>query len=111
MTIYQTNITPQQVLDLARQLAPEQRRWLVSTIQEELEQDLPKQAYVDEAMAYYLADRCSLARAAELANMSQWELKRILAEHGTPARATNDYASIDELDAQAEATWAQIDGR
>jgi predicted HTH domain antitoxin len=111
MTIAQTNITPQQVLDLARRLAPEQRRWLVDTIQEELDQDLPKQATEDEAMALYLADRCSLARAAELAAISQWELKRLLAEHGTPARATNDYASVDELDAQAESAWAQIDGR
>jgi predicted HTH domain antitoxin len=65
----------------------------------------------DEAIALYLADRCSLARAAELATISQWELKRILAELGTPARATNDYASVEELDAQAELAWAQIDGR
>jgi predicted HTH domain antitoxin len=111
MTIHQTNITPQQILDLARRLAPEQRRWLVATIQQELDQDLPTHATVDEAIALYLADRCSLARAAELAAISQWELKRILAEHGTPARAGNDYASVEDMDAQAEPAWAQIDGR
>jgi predicted HTH domain antitoxin len=111
MTIHQTNITPQQLLDLARGLAPEQRRWLVATIQQELDEDLPTHATVDEAIALYLADCCSLARAAELAAISQWELKCALAEHGTPARAGNDYASVEELDAQAEPAWAQIDGR
>jgi predicted HTH domain antitoxin len=111
MPISQADITPQQILDLARRLAPEEQRWLVSIIQEELDQDLPIHATLDEAIALYLADRCSLARAAELADLSQWELKRILAERGTPARATNDYASVDDLDAQAEAAWAQIDGR
>jgi predicted HTH domain antitoxin len=111
MTTNEMTITPQQVLDLARRLAPEQRRWLISTIQEELNEDLPEKATVDEAIDLYLADRCSLARAAELAGITQWELKRILAERGTPASALNDYASIEELDEQADAAWAQIDGR
>jgi predicted HTH domain antitoxin len=111
MTVNDTTITPQQVLDLARRLAPEQRRWLISTIQEELDEDLPEHATIDEAIELYLADRCSLARAAELAGITQWELKRILAERGTPARALNDYASVEELDEQANAAWARIDGR
>jgi predicted HTH domain antitoxin len=111
MTTNEMAITPQQVLDLARRLAPEQRRWLISTIQEELDQDLPENATLDEAIDLYLADRCSLGRAAELAGITQWELKRILAERGTPARALNDYANVEELDEQADAAWAQIDGR
>ena len=111
MTTNEMTITPQQVLDLARRLAPAQRRWLISTIQEELDQDLPENATVDEAIDLYLADRCSLGRAAELAGITQWELKRILAERGTPARALNDYTSVEELDEQADAAWAQIDGR
>jgi predicted HTH domain antitoxin len=111
MTTSETTITPQQVLDLARRLAPEQRRWLISTIQKELDQDLPENATVDQAIELYLADRCSLGCAAELAGITQWELKRILAERGTPARALNDYASVEELDEQADAAWAQIDGR
>ena len=106
-----TTITPQQVLDLARRLAPAQRRWLVTTIQEELDADVPDHATLDEAIALYLADRCSLGRAAELAGVTQWELKRILAERGIPARASNDYTSVEDLDAQADAAWAQIDGR
>jgi len=111
MTVNDTTITPQQVLDLARRLAPQQRRWLISTIQEELDEDLPEHATIDEAIELYLADRCSLARAAELARITQWELKRILAERGTQARALNDYASVEELDEQANAAWARIDGR
>src|SRR5919201_783681 len=110
MTANDTTITAQQVLDLARRLAPEQRRWLVTTIQAELEEDLPEHARIDEAIELYLADRCSLGRAAELAGITQWELKQILAERGTPARAGNDYASIEEMDARADAAWAQIDG-
>lgn len=111
MTVNDTTITPQQVLDLARRLAPAQRRWLISTIQEELDGDLPEHATSDEAIELYLADRCSLARAAELAGITQWELKCILAERGTPARAGNDYVSVEELDEQADAAWARIDGR
>jgi predicted HTH domain antitoxin len=111
MTTNETTITPQQVLDMARRLAPEQRRWLVTTIQEELDTELPDHVTIDEAIALYLTERCSLGRAAELAGVTQWELERILAERGTPARATNDYASVEELDAQADAAWAQIDGR
>src|SRR6266545_4662329 len=110
MATNETTITPQQVLDLARRLAPEQQRWLVITIQEELDADLPDHATIDEALAFYLADRCSLGRAAELAAVTQWDLKRILAERGTPVRAGNDYASVEELDAQADAAWTQIDG-
>jgi predicted HTH domain antitoxin len=106
-----TSVTAQHVLDLARQLAPDQRRWLVATIQEELDDDLPENATLDEAIELVLEDRCSLARAAELAGSTQWELKRILAERGTPARALNDYASLEELDDQADAAWARIDGR
>ena len=111
MTVNDRTITPQQVLDLVRRLAPDQRRWLLATIQEELDEDLPENATVDEAIELYLADRCSLGRAAELAGITQWELKRILAERGTPARALNDYASVEELDEQANAAWARIDGR
>ena len=106
-----TIVTPQQVLDLARRLAPAQRRWLISTIQEELDEDLPEHATIDEAIKLYLADQCSLARAAELAGITQWELKRILAQRGTPARAGIDYASVEDMDEQADAAWARIDGR
>jgi predicted HTH domain antitoxin len=111
MTVNDPTITPQQGLDLARQLAPDQRRWLVATIQEELDEDLPDHAAVEDAIELYLADRCSLARAAELAGITQWAFKRLLAERGTPARAGNDYAGVEALDRQAEAAWARIDGR
>jgi predicted HTH domain antitoxin len=84
---------------------------LVATIQEELDEDLPESALLNEAIEFYQADRCSLGRAAELAGITQWELKRILAERGTPARAGNDYASVKEMDAGAESARSQIDGR
>ncbi len=106
-----TTITPEHVLDLARRLAPAQRRWLISTTQQELDEDLPEHATVEEAIELYLADRCSLGRAAELAGLTQWELKRILAERGLQPRALNDYASSEDLDRQADAAWARIDGR
>src|SRR5437867_13244437 len=110
MTVNDTTITPQQVLDLARRLAPEQRRWLVTTIQTELADDLPEQATIDQAIDLYLADQCSLGRAAELAGITQWALKRIVAERGTPAGTGTDSATVAVTDAQAAATAPQFDG-
>ena len=60
-------ITAQKVLELALTLPPTEQRWLAEQFTQLIEDELPESATVDEAMGLYLANQCSLARAAELA--------------------------------------------
>ena len=46
------------------------------------DEPLPERATVDEAITLYLADRCSLGRAAELAGVTRWDIQDILKEKG-----------------------------
>ena len=94
-------ITPEQVLDLARQLSPVDQRWLALHLQEHLETTLPEQATLDEAVELYLADACSLGRAAELANVTRWDVLDALKARGETQRPV-DIRSADEMDDLAE---------
>lgn len=96
-----TTITPEQVLDLARRLAPAEQRWLALHLQEYLEATLPEQASLDEAVELYIADACSLGRAAELAGVTRWDLLNALQAHGARQRP-GDARSADEVDDLAE---------
>ena len=53
-------LTPEQALDLVRQLSPIEQRWLALHLQEHLETTLPEQAALDEAVELYLAERLVL---------------------------------------------------
>jgi predicted HTH domain antitoxin len=96
-----TNITAEQVLDLARQLAPAEQRWLALHLQQSLEATLPEHAALDEALELYLADTCSLGRAAEIAGLTRWELLDALQARGAMQRPS-DTRSADEIDDIAE---------
>ncbi len=50
------------------------------------EAPLPKKATVDESIVLYLAGRCSLAKAADLASVTRWDLQDIMYERGTPVQ-------------------------
>jgi len=56
----------------------------------ECETILPLKATVEEALALYLADECSLGRAAELAGVTRWDLMDILYERGIPTNGGHD---------------------
>jgi predicted HTH domain antitoxin len=96
-----TIINPEQILDLARQLSPADQRWLAVHLQEHLEMTLPEQATLDEAVALYLADACSLGRAAELAGVTRWDILDALQAQGVMQRP-GDVLSADEMDDLAE---------
>lgn len=96
-----TTATPEQVLDLARQLLPADQRWLALQLQEHLEATLPDQATLDEAVELYLADACSLGRAAELAGVTRWEVLDALRARGARQHPV-DFRSADEMDNLAE---------
>lgn len=96
-----TTVTPEQVLDLARRLSPTDQRWLVLHLQSYLEATLPAQATLDEAVELYLADACSLGRAAELSGVTRWELLDAFRVRGAMQRP-GDARSADEMDELAE---------
>src|SRR6266545_4664147 len=96
-----TTINPEQVLDLARQLSPADQRWLALHLQEYLETTLPEHATLDEAVELYLADACSLGRAAELAGVTRWAILDALQARGAMQRPS-DVRSADEMDDLAE---------
>jgi predicted HTH domain antitoxin len=96
-----TTITPEQVLDLARQLAPAEQRWLAQHLRAYLEETLPDQATLDDAIKLYLADTCSLGRAAELAGVTRWDVLDALQARGVMQRP-GEARSADEIDDLAE---------
>lgn len=78
-------LSPQKILKLAQSLSPADLRWLTEQLNNLLDEEpLPESATIDEAIDLYLADRCSLGRAAELAGVTRWDLQDILKERGIP---------------------------
>ncbi len=77
-----TTITSEQALDRVRQLAPAAQRQLALRLQEHLTATLPDHATLDEAVELYLADACSLGRAAELAGVTRWDILDALRARG-----------------------------
>lgn len=94
-------LTPEQVLDLARRLTPAEQRWLARQLHAYLETTFPEQATLDDAIELYLADACSLGRAAELASVTRWDLLDALQARGVMQRP-GEARSADEIDDLAE---------
>lgn len=84
ITLFPETITVQDVLSLTRYLSEEDQRWLVELLSRLEDAPLPEQATVDQAIALYLADACSLGRAAELAGVTRWELSAQLKQRNIP---------------------------
>jgi len=101
MTLVAENITLQDVLSLTRFLSEEDRQWLATLLNRLEETPLPEVATLDEAIAFYLADVCSLGRAAELAGVTRWDIIDRLKERNIPVLVYGDQ-SAEEMDAQAE---------
>ena len=94
-------LNPEQVFDLARRLSPADQRWLAVHLQEYLETTLPDQTTLDEAVELYLADACSLGRAAELASVTRWDILDALQTRGAMQRP-GPVCSVDEMEDLAE---------
>lgn len=106
MSITIEHITPQTVLELAQQLSADDQRWLVQTLDRLLDDTLPESATIEEAIELYLADRCSLGRAAELAGITRWDIQKILKERGIPTNGGHDL-SDSEFDKMMETAEAR----
>ena len=95
-------VTVQNILVLARQLSAEDRRWLTELLTGFDDAPLPEVATVEEAIALYLADACSLGRAAELAKVTRWDLIDQLKARGIPILIDHTHSTqeIDDLAAE-----------
>jgi len=56
---------------------------------------------MDEAIELYLADQCSLGRAAELAGVTRWDIQDTLSQRGIPIEI-DSCQSVEEMDALTE---------
>ncbi len=104
-TIDLDTLKVEEVLDLAQFLTPADLRWLAEQLNHLTNgnghKPLPKQTTIEEAIQFYLDDRCSLAKAADLAKITRWELMDIMYERGTPVEIYG-HRTADEIDALAE---------
>lgn len=102
MSIQTGSVIAKKVLELATVLSPDDQNWLAEQLNRLLDDEpLPESATIDEAIELYLADECSLGRAAELAGVTRWDLQEILYERGTPVEIYNS-KSVEEMDELAD---------
>ena len=101
MNTQTTNLTVQKVLELAQHLSLVDQCALIERLNRQIEASLPEHATVNEAIALYLADKCSLGRAAELAHITRWEMIDILKKRHVPVIVDTDFTAA-EMDAVAE---------
>jgi len=110
-------ITPENVLEQFLTWSPADQQWLRKQLDRLLDSDyfpqngtsngnepktaavwqddddepLPERATLDEAITLYLADKCSLGRAAELASVTRWDIMDVLYERGIPTNGGHDF--------------------
>lgn len=92
------------ILALAGQLSRDGRRQIADLLSRENDAPLPDHATVEEAIALYLLNACSLGRAAELAGVTRWDIQDRLKELGIsiPVAGNQSAQEIDELAKQLE---------
>lgn len=102
MSIQTGSVIAKKVLELATVLSPDDQNWLAEQLNRLLDDEpLPESTTIDEAIELYLADQCSLGRAAELAGVTRWDLQEILYERGTPVEIYSS-KSVEEMDELAD---------
>ncbi|KHD07186.1 hypothetical protein PN36_04560 [Candidatus Thiomargarita nelsonii] len=102
MTTITETVTPQKVLELSRSFTFSDKNWLINQLKKLIEQEqLPNSATLDEAIELYLADQCSLGRAAELAGVTRWDIQDTLSQRGIPIEI-DSCQSVEEMDALTE---------
>jgi predicted HTH domain antitoxin len=94
-------VTLHDVLSLARFLSVEDRQRLVTLLNWREDMPLPEQTTLEEAITFYLADLCSLGRAAELAGVTRWHIIDEFKERDIPILCY-DNKTVEEIDALAE---------
>ena len=77
------------------------RHWLGELLSRLEDAPLPEQATLEEAITLYLADACSLGRAAELASVTRWDMIDQLKKRDIPLLVYHT-RSAREMDALAD---------
>jgi len=97
-------VSVQKIFELAQRLSPIDQRSLAAMLNLRFDAGLPEEATIDEAINLYLADKCSLGRAAELANVTRWELIEVLKQRKISVTIETDFtaAEMDEIAAELE---------
>ncbi len=92
------------IFALAQNLSLLERCTLVERLNRHIDDNLPNHASIEEALALYLAEKCSLGRAAELANVTRWDLLALLKKRNMTVIVDTDYtaAEMDALAAELE---------
>ncbi|MCI0525298.1 MAG: UPF0175 family protein [Acidobacteria bacterium] len=101
MNVATESTTIYDVLALARALSESDRYRIAELLSREQDEPLPEQASIEEAIELFLADACSLGRAAELAGVTRWDIIDRLKERciTIPVRG---HRTAEEIDALAE---------
>lgn len=94
-------LTALDVYVLAQNLPSTQREWLRQLLDRNENTPLPDYATLDEAIALYLGEACSLGRAAELAGVTRWDLQDALKQRGIPLMVFSSH-SVSEVDAMRQ---------
>lgn len=89
------------VFALAQILSFLERCTLIARLNRDIDDNLPAHAGIEEALALYLAEKCSLGRAAELANVTRWDLLALLKKRNMAVVVDTDLTA-KEMDALAE---------
>ena len=112
-------VTPQKVLEHVLSFSLSEQRWLAKQLINRLlgdepesaswddDEPLPESATVDEAIDLFLADKCSLGRAAELASVTRWDIQATLKERGIPIYGGSEM-TVEEMYDQIE--WLEERG-
>jgi hypothetical protein len=95
-----TETQVQDVLALMQTLSGPDRDRLIKLLNRKSEEPLPERASLDEAIELYLAEACSLGRAAELAGVTRWDMIDRLKERGLWQTVPGDQTAV-EMDARA----------
>jgi len=95
--VHDFETTLPQVLTLVRRLPLDQQSLLILALRYHPDAALPTTATLQEAMAFVLADACSLSRAAELAGVTRWDILDALHAHGIPLAVEGSF-TVDEMD-------------
>lgn len=97
----------EELLSLFLALSPADQNWLteqlarLAPLEDDDDDELPESATVDTAIELYLADKCSLGRAAELAGVTRWDIQDVLHKRGTPVQIYSG-KSVEEMDELAD---------
>ena len=104
LQIQTPNVTIQKVFEAASGLSPNEQRTLIDLLSRQVGESLPEQATADEAISLYLRNKCSLARAAELANLSRWEMIDILKSRDIPILIDAEFTAseMDDIEKDLE---------